>query len=321
MVEATTKALLAKVRGNIQMNPADWAVSGLRTDSPIRAATHDRAMPKAMISTNLARAATGPVVIRKPSTMPTVRIARTGSPSPSLRSTHSLQVKRGASNHHTSPPAGTWPPPLPVAQQHLLHHPAADTVQRLEMGARQRRRDPRAAALAPQQRHWNRENQPVAALAAPRPAHLDAPATMTYQADWVAQPHLSPPGRQLAGEQVDELPVAAGQPAVPGAHARLVEHAPRRRHPRIQPRLQRQRGLHRTTQRPPVSLFERDGLGRDNLLKGTVCRRGQPVRVHLKAGEELLQVRPLDWTLVGGDRRGREVCPDRPQPLQFGQPR
>jgi hypothetical protein len=38
---------------------------------------------------------------------------------------------------------------------------------------------------------------------------------MTYQADWVAQPHLSPPGRQLAGEQVDELPVAAGQQRSP----------------------------------------------------------------------------------------------------------
>jgi hypothetical protein len=47
-------------------------------------------------------------------------------------------------------------------------------------------------------------------------------------------------------------------------------------------------------------------MGRDNLLKGTVCRRGQPVRVHLKAGEELLQVRPLDWTLVGGDRRAEK---------------
>src|SRR4029453_10854557 len=77
MVEATTNALLAKVSGNIQMNPADWAVSGLRTDSPIRAATHDRAMPKAMINTNPARAARGLVVIRKPSTMPTVRITST----------------------------------------------------------------------------------------------------------------------------------------------------------------------------------------------------------------------------------------------------
>src|SRR5215217_7047335 len=68
---------LAKMSGNIQMNPADWAVSGLRTDSPIRAATHDRAMPKPMISTNPARAATGLVVIRKPSTTPTVRITST----------------------------------------------------------------------------------------------------------------------------------------------------------------------------------------------------------------------------------------------------
>src|SRR5215207_10245260 len=62
---------LAKMSGNIQMNPADWAVSGLRTDSPISAATQDRAMPKPMISTNPPRAATGLVVIRNPSAMPT----------------------------------------------------------------------------------------------------------------------------------------------------------------------------------------------------------------------------------------------------------
>src|SRR6266571_6772703 len=41
MVWGGANTELAKVSGNIQRNPADWAVSGLRTDRPIQAATQD----------------------------------------------------------------------------------------------------------------------------------------------------------------------------------------------------------------------------------------------------------------------------------------
>ena len=37
---AGAKAALANVSGNIQRNPADWAVSGLRTVRPMVAAIH-----------------------------------------------------------------------------------------------------------------------------------------------------------------------------------------------------------------------------------------------------------------------------------------
>jgi hypothetical protein len=49
----------------------------LRTDSPIRAATDDRAMPKAMISRNPASPASGPPLKRKPSSIPTTTITTT----------------------------------------------------------------------------------------------------------------------------------------------------------------------------------------------------------------------------------------------------
>src|SRR5207249_865021 len=78
-VSVRTNALDRKVTGNIQMNPADWATSTLRTDSPITADTQLIAYPNNRRTTNPAAASMGPVRIRQPTINPQITMMTTTS--------------------------------------------------------------------------------------------------------------------------------------------------------------------------------------------------------------------------------------------------